>query len=206
MLLGQDIAPTAARSASPGASGSDSATTSSATAALRVGHGRVCDRARDHRRARRVRDRVLRLRRRRDGSDLQPRRQAALLHRRQAAGAARHPDARRVAHRDGPPALAEPRIVVHAHPGDQGRDPLERVRRLRAPADGAPRRQPGALRRERPPLRAARGGRSRRRPDSVRLGLGRPRGQRRDRRRAVEHGRRILAAAERSPSAGSRSR
>ena len=42
-----------------------------------------------------VRDRVLRLRRRGDGPDLQPGREAPLLHRRQAAGAARDPDADR---------------------------------------------------------------------------------------------------------------
>ena len=60
-------------------------------AAVRVGHGGLRHRARDRRRPRRRRDRVLRLRRRGDGPGLQPGREAALLHGRQARGAARHP-------------------------------------------------------------------------------------------------------------------
>ncbi len=59
----------------------------------------------------------------------------------------------------GPAALAEPRVVVHAHPRDQDRGPVERRRRVRPHAQRARRLEPGPLRRERPPLRApGRGG------------------------------------------------
>ena len=57
--------------------------------------------------------------------------------------------------------------------------PVERRRRVRADAHGAARPQPGALHRERAPLRPPRRGRSRRRADPVRLGARRARGQRR---------------------------
>ena len=130
-------------------------------AALRVGDGRLRHRPRDHGRAGGVRDRVLRLRRRGDGPDLQPGGEAPLLHRRQADRAARDPDADRGPDGDGPAALAEPRVVVHAHPRHQDRHAVQRRRRIRADADRAARSQPRALRRERAALRTARRGRDR---------------------------------------------
>ena len=159
-------------------------------AALRVGHGRLRHRPRDHRRARGVRDRVLRLRRRRDGPDLQPGREAPLLHRRQAHRAARDPDADRGPDGHGPPALAEPRVVVHAHPRDQDR----RARRTRRTPTGCC--GPRSL--DRNPVLFVENVRLYGRRAEVDLGRGdpvrprpdRPRGHRRHGRRALGHGRR----------------
>ncbi len=75
-------------------------------------------------------------------------------------------------------------------PGIKIAIPSERRGRVRADAHGAPRRQPGAVRRERPPLRQARLDRPRGAADPLRQRPHRPRGHRRDRRRALEHGRR----------------
>ena len=66
--------------------------------------------------------------------------------------------------------------------------PAERRRRLRADAHGAARHQPGAVRRERPPLRPARGRRPGRRADPLRRRRAIVReGTRRHRRGAVGH-------------------
>ena len=190
MLIGQDIGPLRghvrrhARALRGLRRGADPR-----RAAVRVGDRRLRHRPRRHRRPRGVRDRVLRLRRRRDGPDLQPGREAPLLHGRQAHRAPRDPHADRRPDGHGPAALAEPRVVVHAHSRDQDRRALERGGRLRPAADSARRPQPGPVRRERSAVRTPGGGRPGR-GDPVRPRPDRPGGHRRHGRRALGHGRR----------------
>ena len=170
MHLGQDIGAYGGTFGVTRGSTSDSATTSirdgplceSATVGFAIGLAISGVRAI-------VRDRVLRLRRRRDGSDRQPGGQAALLHGWEALGAARHPNADRLAASGIGPQHSQSLEAWFMHiPGIKIAHAVERAGRLRAPAERVARPQSRAVHRERPALRSARGRRSRRRADTVR--------------------------------------
>ena len=155
-----------------------------AVARARRAAGRDGDRRRLHRRlddghAAGRRDAVRRLHLVRLGPPRHGRRQAALPHRRRAAVRRPLPLRRRLLRRPVP--LAEPRVVVRAHPRPEARLPGHAGGREGPPDRGHPRPEPGPLLRAQAPLPPDQGRGARRRlHDPVRQGARPPRGLRPD--------------------------